>query len=163
MKTAKKVLMALDYNPNATQIAKIGFSFAKAMDAEITLLHVVENEVYYTSFMTSPITGFGSFDSATFYQYMNSEGLSDAANYYLNKVKDHLDDQSIKILVENGEFAKVILETATHLKADLIIMGSHSQRWLEQILIGSTTETVLNHTSIPLLIIPNKKRKESHK
>ena len=110
MKAIKKVLLALDYNPTATKIAEIGFSFAKAMSAEVTLLHVVENEVYYTSFMTSPITGLGDFDSATFYQYMNSDGLSDAANYYLDKIKKHLDDTKIKTLVENGDFAEVILK-----------------------------------------------------
>ncbi|MBY0487621.1 MAG: universal stress protein [Flavobacteriaceae bacterium] len=154
----KKVLMALDYNPNTIKIAEIGFSFAKAMDAEITLLHVVENEVYYTSFMTSPITGIGDFDSATFYQFINSDGLSDAANYYLEKVKLHLNDKKIKTLVENGDFAEVILKTAKHLKVDLIIMGSHSQKWLEKVLIGSTTENVLNQSSIPLLIIPTKKK-----
>jgi nucleotide-binding universal stress UspA family protein len=159
METAKKILMALDYNPKANRIAEIGFSFAKAMHAEVTLLHVVENEVYYTSFMTSPFTGIGDFDSATFYQYMNSESLSDAANYYLDKIKKHLGDSKIKTLVENGEFAEVILKTAKHLKVDLIVMGSHSQKWLEQVLIGSTTENVLNQTSIPLLIIPTKKRK----
>jgi nucleotide-binding universal stress UspA family protein len=158
MKTMKKVLMALDYNPNTIKIAEIGFSFAKAMDAEITLLHVVENEVYYTSFMTSPITGIGDFDSATFYQFINSDGLSDAANYYLEKVKLHLNDKKIKTLVENGDFAEVILKTAKHLKVDLIIMGSHSQKWLEKVLIGSTTENVLNQSSIPLLIIPTKKK-----
>jgi nucleotide-binding universal stress UspA family protein len=38
-------------------------------------------------------------------------------------------------------------------------MGSHSQKWLEQVLIGSTTENVLNQTQIPLLIIPTKKKK----
>jgi nucleotide-binding universal stress UspA family protein len=158
MKTMKKVLMALDYNPNTIKIAEIGFSFAKAMDAEITLLHVVENEVYYTSFMTSPITGIGDFDSATFYQFINSYGLSYAANYYLEKVKLHLNDKKIKTLVENGDFAEVILKTAKHLKVDLIIMGSHSQKWLEKVLIGSTTENVLNQSSIPLLIIPTKKK-----
>jgi nucleotide-binding universal stress UspA family protein len=158
MNATKKVLLALDYNPTATKIAEIGFSFAKAMHAEVTLLHVVENEVYYTSFLTSPITGFGDFDSATFYQYMNADGLSDAANYYLDKIKKHLDDSKIKTLVENGDFAEVILKTAKHLKADLIVMGSHSQKWLEQILIGSTTENVLNQTTIPLLIIPTKKK-----
>lgn len=159
MEPSKKIVMALDYHPNATKIAEIGFSFAKAMDAEITLLHVVENEVYYTSFMTSPITGMGDFDSATFYQYMNSDGLNDAANYYLEKIKKHLNDSKIKTLVESGKFAEVILKTAKHLKVDLIVMGSHSQKWLEQVLIGSTTENVLNQTQIPLLIIPIKKNK----
>ena len=159
MEIQKKVLIALDYNTNATKIADTAYSFAKSMDAEITLIHVVENEVYYTSFITSPITGIVGFDSATFYQYMNSESLISAANYYLDKIKKHLKDSKVHTIVESGDFADVILSTAKDLKVDLIIMGSHSQKWLEQVLIGSTTEKVLNHTQIPLLIIPTKKKK----
>lgn len=158
MKTKKKVLLALDYNPTATKIAEIGYSYAKAMDAELTLLHVVENEVYYTSFITSPITGIGDFDSATFYQYMNADGMSDAAEYYLDKMKRHLKDDAIQVLIKNGNFAEEILQTAQKLNFDLIIMGSHSRKWLEKILVGSTTENVLNKTTIPLLVIPIKKK-----
>ena len=159
METQKKVLIAIDYNTNATKIVDIAYSFAKAMKAEITLIHVVENEVYYTSFITSPITGIVDFDSSTFYQYMNSESLISAANYYLDKIKKHLKDSKVHTIVERGNFADVILSTAKDLKVDLIIMGSHSQKWLEQVLIGSTTEKVLNHTQIPLLIIPTKRKK----
>jgi len=43
------------------------------------------------------------------------------------------------------------------LHADIIVMGSHSRRWLENIVMGSVTEEVLHHTSIPLFIIPTKK------
>ncbi|WP_396168609.1 universal stress protein [Flavobacterium sp.] len=159
MKTQKKVLIALDYNTNASTIADIAYSFAKAMDAEITLIHVVENEVYYTSFITSPITGIGDFDSATFYQFMNNENLISAANYYLEKIKKHLKDTKINTIIETGNFAEVILKSAKDLNVDLIIMGSHSQKWLEQVLIGSTTKEVLNQTKIPLLIIPTKRKK----
>jgi nucleotide-binding universal stress UspA family protein len=157
METTKKVLIALDFNSNAYKIAETGTEIAKAMNAEITLLHVVENEVYYTTFMTSPITGIFDFDNATFYQYMNSNGLNEAATYYLEKIKKHLKDDKIIIQVDNGDFASIILKNAKHLNADLIIMGSHSQKWLEKILVGSTTQDVLNQSKIPLLIIPTKK------
>lgn len=38
-----KILIALDYDPSAQKVAETGFSFAKAMKAEITLLHVMTN------------------------------------------------------------------------------------------------------------------------
>ena len=45
---------------------------------------------------------------------------------------------------------------AKEIKADLIVIGSHSKKWLDKLLIGSTTEKVLRHTEIPMLIIPTK-------
>jgi nucleotide-binding universal stress UspA family protein len=39
------------------------------------------------------------------------------------------------------------------------VMGSHSQKWLESILLGSVTEEVLRKTNIPLFIVPTKKQK----
>jgi len=42
------------------------------------------------------------------------------------------------------------------MKADIIVMGSHSKRWLEKIVTGSVTEEVLRDSRIPLFIVPIK-------
>ena len=57
----KKVLIALDYNPTAQKVAEAGFSMAKAMNAEVILLHVISDPVYYSSTEYSPIMGFNGF------------------------------------------------------------------------------------------------------
>ncbi len=62
-------------------------------------------------------------------------------------------------MVKEGDFADSILVTAKEMHADIIVMGSHSRRWLEGILMGSVTEKVLHHTSIPVCIIPTKQNK----
>jgi nucleotide-binding universal stress UspA family protein len=53
----------------------------------------------------------------------------------------------------------MILEAAKELQADIIVMGSHSRKWLETIVMGSETEKVLHHTTTPLFIIPTKNGK----
>jgi nucleotide-binding universal stress UspA family protein len=153
----KKVLIALDYDPTAQKIAEKGFSFAKAMNAEVILLHVVADETYYSSLQYSPITGFSGFKSNDFFQMINDEGLIKASEYFLSKIKNHLGDETIQTLVDKGDSSEVILKTAGHLHTDLIVLGSHSRRMLEQILLGSVSEKVLHHSTIPLLIIPTKK------
>ena len=74
------------------------------------------------------------------------------------KAKKHLGAKSIKTIQKEGDFAQMILETAKEMKADCIVMGSHSQKWLENIVMGSVTEDVLRKTTIPLYIIPTKKQ-----
>ncbi len=159
MKTdkVKKILIALDYNPTAQKVAEVGFSMAKAMNAEIVLLHVISDPVYYSSSEYSPIMGFNGFMETDQLQLANIDSLKKAALHFLDKSKNHLGDKSIKTLIKEGDFAESILKTAKELHADVIILGSHSRKWLENIVMGSVTEKVLRHTTIPLFIIPTKK------
>ena len=65
---------------------------------------------------------------------------------------------AIQTFVKEGDLAESILKTAKEVHANIIVMGSHSRKWLENIVMGSVTEKVLNNTSIPLFIIPTKKQ-----
>jgi nucleotide-binding universal stress UspA family protein len=153
----KKVLIALDYNPTAQKVAEVGFSMAKAMKAEVILLHVISDPVIYSSAEYSPIMGFNGFMEMGQLQLDNIESLKKASKQFLEKSKQHLGDKTIQTLVEEGDFAESILKTAKDLHVDIIVIGTHSRKWLENIVIGSVTEKVLNNTSLPLFIIPTKK------
>jgi len=156
-KMNKKVLIALDYDPTAQKVAETGFSLAKAMGAEVILLHVISDPVYYTSRVYDPIMGFTGYLETSPLQLDSVDGLKKASQHYLEKSKHHLGDKTIRIMVTEGDFAESILKTAKEINADLIVMGSHSRKWLENILMGSVAEKVLHHTSIPLFIVPTKK------
>ncbi len=153
----KKVLIALDYNPTAQKVAETGFKLAKSLNAKVILLHVITDPVYYSTTEYSPIMGFEGFINMGPTVMENSIELKKSALQYLDKSKQHLGDETIQTLVKEGDFAETILETAKELHADIIVLGSHSQKWLENILMGSVTEKVLKDTSIPLFIIPTKK------
>lgn len=153
----KRVLIALDYDPTSQKVAEAGYSLAKAMGSEVILLHVITDPVYYSSAGYSPITGFADYDGVGPLQFDNEEGLRNASQHFLGKTKHHLGDETIHTLVKEGDFAESILKAAKDLHADCIVMGSHSRRWLEKVLLGSVTKEVLSHTSIPLFIIPTKK------
>lgn len=156
----KNVLIALDLDPTARKVAELGYSVARTMNAQVILLHVVEDDVYYSSLEYSPITGFSGFSNSDFTIMANSEGLIQASQYFLDKTREYLQDESIRIISAKGDFPDIILKTAEETNADLIVMGSHSRRWLDQILMGSVTEKVLHHTTIPLLIIPTRGKKK---
>ena len=151
----KKILIALDYNPTAQKVAETGHKLAKAMKARTILLHVISDATYYSSLNYSPIMGFGGFSRDTI-QIDTAEELKKVAQDYLDKSKQHLGDEKIQTVVKNGVFGETILKTATELKVDIIVMGNHSRRGLEKILVGSVAENVLNHSLIPVFIIPTR-------
>jgi nucleotide-binding universal stress UspA family protein len=154
----KKILIALDYNPTAQKVAEVGFLLAKTMGAEIVLMHVMTDPVYYSSAEYTPIVGYTGYMDVGPLQLDNVNGRKKASQDFLNKSKLHLGDKTIQTLVKEGDFADSILKAAKEVHADVIVMGSHSHKWLENIVMGSVTEKVLHHTTIPLFIIPTKKR-----
>ena len=152
----KKVLIALDFDPTAQKVSEEGYSFARSMDAEIVLLHVIVDPLYYSSIESFPIIGYtGSL--ITPLQILNTEETKKESGLFLDKIKLHLNDDAIQTLIKEGDFADIILKTANELQVDVIVMGSHSRRWLEEILMGSVTESVMHRTNIPLFIIPTHK------
>ena len=155
----KKILIALDYDPTAQKVAEAGFAFASSMGAEVLLLHAVTDPVYYSSTDYSPIMGFSGYLNTDPLQFSSSEVLKTASLNFLAKTRIHLGNPSIEIMVEAGEISEVILKVAKKWHADSIVIGSHSRKWLENIVMGSVTEQVLHQTTIPLFVIPTRKHR----
>lgn len=101
--------------------------------------------------------GFNGYMDMSPVQLESIDALKNASLNYLDSTRQHLGDSDIRTMVKEGEFADTILGTAKEVHAEIIVMGTHSRRWLEEVLIGSVTEKVLHHTSIPLFIVPTKK------
>ena len=146
----KKVLIAMDYDETSQKVAEVGYSLATAMKAETILIHVIsEQPVYYSSY--------------TYMRELRVDVLSDlkkSTQEFLNKAKKLLGNESVITILKEGEIADTILKTARELKVDVIVMGSHSRKWLENIIMGSEAENVLKMSTVPLFIIPTKKQAE---
>ncbi len=155
----QKILVALDYDPSAEQIAEAGYALAKATNAQTTLIHVIADAVYYSGLEYSPVMGYTGFGSPGMVPMVDVNDLKTAATEFLEQTKKHLNDDTIKTIIGEGDCAEAILHAATETGADIIVIGSHSRRGLEKILMGSISEKVLHHTTIPLYIIPTKKDK----
>ena len=155
----KRVLIALDYDNNALNIAEMGYSVAKAMNAEVVLLHVLVDATYYSSFEYSPMLGMGTFSGSDFNKLVEEQGLKQGAKYFLENIKSQLGDDTISVKVGEGDFADIILNRADNYNSDLIVLGSHKKGWFEKMIAGDVAEQVLHQTKIPLLIIPVKTEK----
>ena len=154
----KKVLIAVDYDPTAQKVAEAGVSLAKSIGAEIYLLHIITDPANYHSKENSLIMGFSGNLLIDLLQTDSIEDIKKASLQFLEKSKHYLGDDAIQTLVKEGDSAEAILNTARELKADIIVIGTHSKKWLENIIMGSVTKKVLQHTQIPLFIVPTKKK-----
>jgi nucleotide-binding universal stress UspA family protein len=156
----KKVLIAVDYDPSARKVAKMGYELAVAMNARVVILHVVANDIQYTPLDYSPITGFGGYMDINPLKQESLDWARKTSEQFLANLKDHLSDDKISTVVEEGDVPFSILKCAEEINASMIVMGTHSRRWFEEILMGSVSEKVLRKTSIPVYIIPMKQQEE---
>ena len=147
----KKVIIALDYNPSAERVAEKGYEVAKAMGAEIMLVHVITEAAYY-AYEYSPIMGFQSkFRKDTLALV---EDIRKEAEEYLAASVKHLGDTAIKSMVLDGNTTDAILKCAGEWQADLLVMGSHSHHGIDRLLGSDTATQVLKHAKLALLTIP---------
>lgn len=154
MNKMKRILIALDHNTEAQRIAETGYELAEALHAQTILMHVTSDATYYSSLNYSPILGYDSFSTLDVVQTDAVEELKRTAEDYLDNLKCNLGDEKIETIIKEGDYAENILQTAKEIKADIIVMGTHSRKGLDKILLGSVAENVLHHTTIPLFIIP---------
>jgi nucleotide-binding universal stress UspA family protein len=78
------------------------------------------------------------------------------ADRYLASVMDAaraagLDPDSVSVASDHPHEA--IIKTAKKKKCDLIVMASHGRRGVSGLLLGSVTQKVLTHSSIPVLVV----------
>jgi nucleotide-binding universal stress UspA family protein len=151
----KKVLIAIDYNPFAQKVAETGVLYARAMEAEICLVHVIA-DIAFSSREYSPIMGFEgfSYDSA----YKEMEEQENEANRFLEAVVNHLGDSNIQTKVLDGNTSEAIVEYAAAYQADLIVMGAQYHHGLEKLITGDIVGKVINHAAMPVLVVPGDKQ-----
>lgn len=149
-----KVLITLDYNPNSEKVVNKGKELAKLMDAEICLLHVLADVRYY-GMQYEPFMGYEGYAFPV--DFRIQEEFVKVAQDYLDKTATHLGKEDITTHLAEGDTAKSILEYSEEWKADVIVMGTHSHGTLEKIFLGTVASSVLEHTKIPVYMVPTGK------
>ena len=151
----EKVCIAIDTSPSAELVAKAGFKYAKAINAEVTLVHSI-NEMAYYSFDYGPIMNYSG--------YLISQGtkivenLNKEAHKFLDATAEYLGDTTIQKKVLSGETSESIIEFAESWGANLLVIGTHSHSVFENLLMGNTAVTIVKNSKIPILIIPIKEK-----
>jgi len=58
-----------------------------------------------------------------------------------------------RTVVKSDLIAEAILANVKKNKCDLVVMASHGRRGLKRILLGSETQQVLTHSTVPVLVL----------
>ncbi len=164
----KHILYTTDLSDTSLHVFSYAASLANVYNASLTILHVMEDFQYkQVSLFMEGIIGKDQWEAikkrhAADVQTSISEKRRDnvavleALTHFGENIqsgKTGPDCKTDEVLVLFGHpVDKVILETATNRKTDLIVMGLHGHGFMQEI-AGSTTRKVMSKAVAPVLTV----------
>ncbi|CAG4885134.1 UspA domain containing protein [Georgfuchsia toluolica] len=139
------ILVPIDDSELAIDIASKAVAFAKALGARITFLHARPD--------------YGATGNGALVRVMSPRDFADQADgtarAVLARAESEARDESVafeSIAKTSDRPYEAIIDTAEERGCDLIFMASHGRRGLKELLVGTQTQKVLAHTTIPVLV-----------
>jgi nucleotide-binding universal stress UspA family protein len=142
----KTVIVSLDGSDEAERVLPAVIALAKAMDLEVILFRA-----YHMPYAV--YSGTDDYSGIDLEELTAS--LRDEATQYLEKKTEALKQQGLKVshIVKEGLSADEIISLGRATPDNLIAMCSHGRSGVRRWVLGSVTETVVRHSSEPVLVI----------
>lgn len=145
----QRILIATDGSELSRKGVEQGLAMAGQLGASV--IAVTVSEPIITGY--DDALGWGGVNSLSS-EYQKAQ--DDTAERILEQVRQQgtaagLDVGTVH--VRDRYAAEGIIETAQTRGADLIVMASHGRRGIGRLLIGSQTQEVLTHSTVPVLVV----------
>jgi nucleotide-binding universal stress UspA family protein len=161
----KKILYATDLSETAAHAFSYAVSLANMYGAGITILHVLAefpgeqfilNMINTETWKEIKERHYSEARDELIGKRMDRIALKEVLQAFSEEVNAGVEEPSFvtdDILIRTGVPAEVIVETAKEQNCDLIVMGTHGQGVIADVLIGSTAKWVVRQSPIPVLVI----------
>ena len=144
----KRILVATDGSTLSKKAVTSAIALAARHDADLVAINVI------------PRYPKGYFDGAVAFSPEDigrvERQWAEKAQAMLDTVKSRAEQSGVRIktaTVNSDLVAESIVAAAKKHKSDLIVMASHGRKGIKRILLGSETQHVLTHSSIPVLVL----------
>ena len=143
------LLVPLDLSDATPLVLAIARRAAQTTGASVVLLHVAEPEPAFIGYEAGPDV----VREQVAHEYREQHQV-------LHSHAEALRAEGIETtaLLIQGEIAPCILREAERLGADLIVIGTHGRGAMFELIVGSVAHAVVRDTSIPVLLVPLRKR-----
>ncbi len=144
-----KLLVCVDLSESTEIIVKKIEEITKELPAKVWLLHNAVPEPDFVEFKVDPQAARESLAKKFHLEHRQIQELA-------NRMREAGVDTTA--LLVHGTTVETILEEASDLEADMIVVGTHGRGAMYQLLMGSVSEAVLHKSRLPVLLVPTHKR-----
>jgi nucleotide-binding universal stress UspA family protein len=143
----RRILVPVDFSDVTDAVIDAAVRLAQAFKSSLCIVHVVPEEPDFVGYEPGPQS----------VRDAEADALQ-TKHQRLEAIKDSLAGRGLDVeaLLVQGPTLEKLLEKASQLDANLVIMGSHGHTALYELLVGSITEGVLRRAPCPVLIVPSR-------
>ena len=146
----KTIITALDFSDASTGVLAAAISMAKAHQASLHIVHVLEPEPSYTAYGMTP----EEFPAIQVFQQETQKRAEAKLNQAIASAQEQLNDVRSELLI--GSPLHSIIDYVHTSNADLVVLGTHGHGAVAALLIGSVAEGLVRKAVCPTLVIPCK-------
>ncbi|HJV81190.1 universal stress protein [Noviherbaspirillum sp.] len=142
----KTILVPTDGSTLAEEAIHAAVEFAKESDGYVVGLSVAEPYPF------SPLSESAMTEECVHYE----DEMLARARQNVQKVADAAKAMKVPcetVVEQSFSPYEMIIDTARNMSCDVIFMASHGRKGLSELLLGSETQKVLAHSTIPVLVI----------
>lgn len=143
----KHILVATDGSALSKKAVRSGIDLAAAIGAELLALNVVPR---YPVMFGGGVT-ISKQDVARIEKQWIEQGQA-----VVDKVREAAQAKGITakaVIAHSDLVAEAIMAAVKKHKCDLVVMASHGRKGIKRVLLGSETQHVLTHSSVPVLVV----------
>ncbi|WP_340065058.1 universal stress protein [Ascidiimonas aurantiaca] len=137
----KRILVPTDFSNFAENALKAAAQLARRFDAELYLMHSLELPFHLANAEKNDIP------EAIFFMKLARQKFEEF------KSKPYLKDLKVIETVEDSSTYDAVNSAVSKNEIDLVVMGSGGASGFKEFVIGSTTEKVVRHAKVPVLVI----------
>lgn len=146
----KNILIPVDFSATSMLALEHATFMAKLYKANITLLHVLETYTYKVELYNfQPYAA----DSEKFV-----ESLKEKLNELAEKLTSEIGSR-VNVVIKNGKMASSVFEVSNEIKADLVVLGTHGAKGIEEFFIGSNAFRVVTESTVPVISVQSHNKK----
>jgi nucleotide-binding universal stress UspA family protein len=152
----KKILIPTDLSENVSQTLSYLLPLVIAQNAEVHLVHAVDDPFVKEERKDFDDTGVEKYTTDILYK-MRAEADADMekfASLFRASWEQSGNPLPVYSTVENGLPDEIILTKAAAIQPQLIILGRHHHNRMDRLFFGSVTQSVMQKTHFPVLILP---------
>jgi len=145
----KNIAVGIDFSDLAEPVLEHAAELAKALDAQLHLVHIYAPEPDFVGYAE--------------YAYPGEDEREEELREEKKKIREWIDDLKKKGLdvsgyMREGDTVHGLLEFAEKREANMVVIGTHGRGFVERMLLGSVAEGIIRHAKLPVVVVPSRKK-----